>query len=489
MAPPLALALFLFCVHLAASVPSSIFATLDAHISQFSNLCSASQNPICSSYIPSNSHSIPPFPGAPIAHSKPINDTATIAALFNVSIDLAATLSLVKEYRNAAKLRSSVLEESERVGDTVALPTTRVALLTALGHDFRHSRSYGDALIAVREAQKLTLESSPILPVLQAFEAEVLSCSGDAHAVTALQVFARSKKGRSGVDAGFGISLQLQELDLLRRVLGIPEGAPNCPPAFLRTGLEKRHQSLVANMLGSGPWRNALQISRHYTPGLLSLPWHDIHHWPHSVAKVSLLLEGATIGLVEEYKALRNGGHLIPETECIAEPLWLKGKKGGGGTPSGIQEEKGGWWVYTCNGPWLRDVDANNGCSLLTPIACALMVQASALGLKPTRVGYSALTPGAFLHPHHGATNTVLKLHLGLLVPQNSRGGACANLTVGGETRAWKAGGVLAFDDSFLHSVRFDDKEECGRKGERVVLQLVFEHPDLVTRTTVKSIE
>jgi hypothetical protein len=421
--------------------------------------------------------------------SNPMVPNSTVtSALLNASIELAATLSTVKEFEAAARLRLAVLNEGR--GDTVALPVSRLSLLTALAQDLRHSRSYEEALAAVKEAQTLSLDS-PTLPVLQAFEAELLSCSGDAHAVEALQVFVRSRKSRTGVDAAFEISLALQELDLLRRVVGIPEGARQAPPPLLRKGLEKRRQGLVASMLESGPWRHAQQIPYYYTPGLLSLPWHSVDHWPNSVAKVSLLLEGATAGLVGEYKVLRDGGHLTPETECIVEPLWLRGGGvGGSGSPNsprGIQEERGGWWVYTSNGPWIRGVDAR-GCSLLTPVACALMAQASALGLKPSRVGYSALSPGAFLHPHHGSSNAVLKLHLGLLVPQRSRqGGACANITVGGETRAWQAGRVLAFDDSFLHSVAFDGSGECGSQGERVVLQLVFEHPGL-TRT-VKSIE
>jgi aspartyl/asparaginyl beta-hydroxylase (cupin superfamily) len=47
----------------------------------------------------------------------------------------------------------------------------------------------------------------------------------------------------------------------------------------------------------------------------------------------------------------------------------------------------------------------------------------------------------------------------------------CATLRVGNETRAWAAGRVLFFDDSFEHEV----VNRCD--AERVVFQLVFEHP------------
>lgn len=48
-------------------------------------------------------------------------------------------------------------------------------------------------------------------------------------------------------------------------------------------------------------------------------------------------------------------------------------------------------------------------------------------------------------------------------------------IRVGNETRAWKQGAVIFFDDSWEHEVW----NRCGR--ERVVLQLVFAHPDLET--------
>jgi hypothetical protein len=100
-------------------------------------------------------------------------------------------------------------------------------------------------------------------------------------------------------------------------------------------------------------------------------------------------------------------------------------------------------------------------------------------------VGYSAVGGRSQLFPHHGMTNAQLKLHVGLIVPAVG-GGAydaaaaadpavvpCARLRVGNETRPWVQGRVLAFDDSFEHAV----DNTCD--AERVVLQLVFAHPDL----------
>ena len=58
---------------------------------------------------------------------------------------------------------------------------------------------------------------------------------------------------------------------------------------------------------------------------------------------------------------------------------------------------------------------------------------------------YSRLKPGTHIAPHHGLLNTRLICHLPLVVPDG-----CA-LRVGHETRAWRFGEMLIFDDSVEH--------------------------------------
>lgn len=58
---------------------------------------------------------------------------------------------------------------------------------------------------------------------------------------------------------------------------------------------------------------------------------------------------------------------------------------------------------------------------------------------------FSVLKPGARLPPHHDNTNAKLNFHVGIIVPDG------CGITVGGETRSWKEGECLAFDDSHLH--------------------------------------
>ena len=58
---------------------------------------------------------------------------------------------------------------------------------------------------------------------------------------------------------------------------------------------------------------------------------------------------------------------------------------------------------------------------------------------------FSLLQPGTRIRPHHGFMNARLICHLPLIIPE-----ACA-LRVGNETRAWREGEVVLFDDSVEH--------------------------------------
>jgi beta-hydroxylase len=61
--------------------------------------------------------------------------------------------------------------------------------------------------------------------------------------------------------------------------------------------------------------------------------------------------------------------------------------------------------------------------------------------------GFSRLAPGTRIHPHKGIDHTVLRCHLGLLVP------AGCTLHVHGVQREWEDRCVWLFDDSDQHRV------------------------------------
>jgi aspartate beta-hydroxylase len=87
-------------------------------------------------------------------------------------------------------------------------------------------------------------------------------------------------------------------------------------------------------------------------------------------------------------------------------------------------------------------------------------------GRTPT-VLFSLLRPGAHIPPHHGFLNTRLICHLPLIVPPG-----CA-LRVGSETRPWRAGELVVFDDTMEH-------EAWNKSSElRVVLLFDIWRPEL----------
>src|SRR5204863_5442246 len=81
---------------------------------------------------------------------------------------------------------------------------------------------------------------------------------------------------------------------------------------------------------------------------------------------------------------------------------------------------------------------------------------------------FSILEPGKFLPPHRGPYNGVLRLHLGLIVPDAAER---IGIRVVDQIRHWAEGRALIIDDTFEHEV-WNDTDHT-----RVVLFLDFARP------------
>jgi aspartyl/asparaginyl beta-hydroxylase (cupin superfamily) len=79
---------------------------------------------------------------------------------------------------------------------------------------------------------------------------------------------------------------------------------------------------------------------------------------------------------------------------------------------------------------------------------------------------YSYLNPNTHIKAHKGYTKMVLRCHLPLIVPA----GNLCSLRVGDETRQWKEGELMIFDDSYEHEAWNNSNEK------RVVL--MFDIPN-----------
>jgi ornithine lipid ester-linked acyl 2-hydroxylase len=87
-------------------------------------------------------------------------------------------------------------------------------------------------------------------------------------------------------------------------------------------------------------------------------------------------------------------------------------------------------------------------------------------GLKTAM--FSVFEPGKRLPPHRGPYNGVLRLHLGLLVPEHDGNLA---IRIGPEVRRWSEGRILIFDDAYEHEAWNETDKP------RVVLFVDFEKP------------
>lgn len=89
------------------------------------------------------------------------------------------------------------------------------------------------------------------------------------------------------------------------------------------------------------------------------------------------------------------------------------------------------------------------------------------ISVRAPNILFSRLQAGARIPPHHGMLNTRLICHLPLIVPSD------CGFKVGGETRAWKRGELLIFDDTIEHEAWNDSSDD------RTILIFDAWHPDL----------
>lgn len=87
-------------------------------------------------------------------------------------------------------------------------------------------------------------------------------------------------------------------------------------------------------------------------------------------------------------------------------------------------------------------------------------------GATPSAL-FSRLRPGAAIPPHNGLINVRLICHLPLIIPSD------CGLRVGGETRSWREGELVIFDDTIEHEAWNRSKET------RVVLLFDIWRPEL----------
>ena len=185
-----------------------------------------------------------------------------------------------------------------------------------------------------------------------------------------------------------------------------------------------------------------------FLPGLRAKPW-----WSEEDVPQLAIIKRAFPELRAEATALLQSGQLSAFDARTAVEEQRTGDQ------QLVEGRTGGWTIHRL---WYYGVRVGDYANC--PVTVNALAQVR--GLTGT-VGYAVMLPGTHLTAHCGLTNAKIRCHLGIDVPDG------CSLRVGDETRSWREGQWLVFDDSFEHEVW-----HSGNRP-RVVLILDFYHPDL----------
>jgi aspartyl/asparaginyl beta-hydroxylase (cupin superfamily) len=200
--------------------------------------------------------------------------------------------------------------------------------------------------------------------------------------------------------------------------------------------------------------RDPLQRCRNFIPGLRNMPWWDS-------------IEFSAAGTLQEnYQVIRS--EFLNLLLCGQLRLHPQSKGG-----PRMQISDGDWNIFEL----MSGGRANAASKILAPNTSRAVMSLPEVTTNPNGLAYfSVLNPGVHVQAHCGPTNSRIRIHFGLLVPQG------AVMRVGTETRPWQEGTCVVFDDSWEHEV-FNQSEFV-----RAVLLLDVWHPDLTADQVGKII-
>lgn len=218
--------------------------------------------------------------------------------------------------------------------------------------------------------------------------------------------------------------------------------------AFTRIGKPDEAYKVYEEAAGKGIFLSALQRSLYNadTP-LTARPWWTPEEtgYERAIRKLEAnweVIKDEGISLLD-----KKSGGFIPEEENL--------------------REQGDWKQFTL----YQRGRKNAAACQKTPQTCAIIdTIKDATSCKRGQIKYSVMLPGTHVWPHTGPTNCRLRLHLGLVIPNN------VAIRVGRETRTWEEGKALIIDDSFDHEVWHNGSTF------RLILIVDFWHPDLTPR-------
>lgn len=245
---------------------------------------------------------------------------------------------------------------------------------------------------------------------------------------------ARAKIRRLGQKAAARPRRALIMAQLRRRAAG---------QGFTPADLQRFHGYLSHHLGVAAPaFVDPLQRPRNYFPGLRSQPIYD----PSEFAWTREMLDDFA-RIQEELLALG----ATPNLEA---------------QPQGLTD-RGRWTVSYFYAGGRRVAETTAAC----PRTASIIDAVPGAG-RAGQTYLSVLRGDTHIQRHFGPTNTRLRCHLGLVVPEGAR------IRIGDHMQGWAVGECLVFDDSFDHEVWND------APSERLVLIVDFWHPDLTPAET-----
>ncbi|MGH9348305.1 MAG: aspartyl/asparaginyl beta-hydroxylase domain-containing protein [Vicinamibacterales bacterium] len=212
--------------------------------------------------------------------------------------------------------------------------------------------------------------------------------------------------------------------------------------ALMAFGDDAQARECATLAVRHGVWKDPLQRPSHFDPTLPQQPLYDpARFWfvPY--------LEGHAAAIRDEVRRVTEEGYDRLSSAGSHEPL-----VGSGRWSAAVFYERG--------------VRKDDLCATF-PKTAEIVSRIPDAMQSGGVVMLSWLAPGTHLVPHCGTTNTRLRVHLGIRVPEG------ASMRVGDRTVSWREGTCVVFDDSFEHEVWNPTAEP------RVVLLFDILHPDL----------
>lgn len=241
--------------------------------------------------------------------------------------------------------------------------------------------------------------------------------------------------------------------------------------ALARLGRSAEVDAVHGRAVAAGLWRFPNQRPCIYDRALTAQPWWDpaVHKTSQALTAHFLDIRREAVALLDEDARKRRGSVGAGGAEdWVLDPKNPNKCLNRAFKPYRSQAlaEGGEWGDVTL---LFNGMKHKTNCARCPRTAALLERLEDVAGMTKGSAYFSLLQPGSHLTAHCGPSNLRLRCHLGIRVPEGAR------IRVGDETRAWKEGECLLFDDSFDHEVWQDGAEP------RLVLIVDVWHPGLNT--------